>query len=213
MKVQAFRIDEFQAKSLLRAFRSKESMIAFWMEAAKIISIYDSEAAEAVDLPGVIEVRTAKMKRIFVEYDGKSFSAAFPMSIKTVDGFNICTLKSGIQVDNKVSSEVLRFLDSSSFDQNDLDGFIDGIFDSSDDDPNTLWRVISELVRTDDGYVRADHDPKNENGNLHPLDHLDIFYSQGATLKVGLLGKMSLTGLSDLLNIRTDCRFLNDAKN
>lgn len=215
MKIQAFRIDKFQAETLLRAFRSKESMIAFWMEAAKIISIYDSEAAEAaeaVDLPGVIEVRTAKMKRIFVEYDGKSFSAAFPMSIKIVDGFNICTLKSGIEVNNKISSEVLRFLESSSFDQSDLDGFIDGIFDSSDDDPNTLWQVISELVRADDGYVRADHDPENEKGNLHPLDHLDIFYSQGATFKVGLSGKMSLVGLSDFLNLRTDCRFLNDAE-
>lgn len=79
MKVQAFRIDEFQAMTLLRVFRSKESMIAFWMEAAKIISIYDAQAAENLDLPGIIEVRTAKMKRIFVQFGEKSFSAAFPL--------------------------------------------------------------------------------------------------------------------------------------
>ena len=128
MKVQKFRIDDFQAKMLLRVFRSKESMIAFWMEAAKIISIYDAEVADNLDLPGLMEVRTEKMKRVFVEYDGKSFSAAFPFSIKSVDGLNICTLKSGIEVDNKISSEVLRFLERSSFDQSDLDGFLDGIF-------------------------------------------------------------------------------------
>lgn len=126
-------------------------------------------------------------------------------------GINICTLQSGVEIDNKISSEVLRFLELAPFDRTDLDGFLDGIFDSSDDDPHTLWRVVSELVRADDGYVRADHDPENENGHIHPLNHLDVFYSQGATFKVGLSDKMSLTGLSDVLNLRTDCRFLGDA--
>ncbi len=61
----------------------------------------------------------------------------------------------------------------------------------------------------EDGYIRYDYDLKNKNGKKHPLYHLDINYSSGVTYKVGLRHAVSDSEFQDILDVKTDCAYLN----
>lgn len=42
------------------------------------------------------------------------------------------------------------------------------------------------IVSEDHGYFRFDDDPQNENGQLHPRYHIDFFYKNSSSVKVGV---------------------------
>lgn len=207
MKRLLFDLDKFQLGYLFSAFRGKSNIISFWMRAVKTITAYAPPPVEMIS--GMMAIQIDKMQRIFVQHGDKAFSASFPFSIKEVDGLITCSLRSGVEINSKISSEVIAFLDATpAFSNGEILGFADDVMQMSDD-PDELWKVVSELVCADDGYVRLDHDPEREHGKLHPLNHIDVFYSQGATFKIGLRNKILIEDLSDILNLRSDCHFLS----
>lgn len=206
MKIESFKIDRYQVSSLLSAFRERKDVVIFWMQVVKTILSFVEPKPDQVH--GIMLICTEKMHRVFVEADEKSFSASLPFSVKKVDGYFSCTLRSGIEIDSRLSSEVIAALSTfDAFGNSQIFGFADELMNISDD-PDTLWAALSELINSDDGYLRFDHDPDREDGNLHPLNHIDIFFSQSATFKLGLKTKLAVDTLSDLLNIRTDCHYL-----
>lgn len=206
MKDLAYDLDKHQLQTLFSPFRKKSDIILFWMQAIKLIASYVPPAAEGK--AGTMVVRFDKMKRIFISSKSKSFSASFPFSIKDVDGILRFELNSGIEITSRISSEVISILSSTrAFENDEALGLLDDL-EQSTSDPDTLWRVLGELVQADDGYVRLDHDEANQNGDLHPLDHLDIFYSQSATFKVGLRSKYEVSQLIDVLDRTSNCSFL-----
>ncbi|MTI43441.1 hypothetical protein JM93_03862 [Roseibium hamelinense] len=206
MKEFLFELDTFQLKNLFRSFRSKTSIISFWMHAIKTVLSY--ARPDRKDVLGLMAIRADKMRRVFVESQGKTFSASFPFSVTETEGDYTFHSDSGIEVDSKLSSEVISAIDTSLiFERSQVLDFADGLSDTSDD-PDALWQLISDLICADDGYLRMDHDPDNENGDLHPLDHIDIFYSQSATFKVGLPSSIKLNQLTDILDLKSNCHFL-----
>ena len=62
----------------------------------------------------------------------------------------------------------------------------------------------------EEGYIRYDHDEINENGLLHPLFHYDIFYSSNTTFKIGLKTSINCDHFIDLLQVESNCHFLNE---
>ena len=206
MKSLSFDLDEYQLETLFQPFRRKANMVLFWMEAIKLISSYVPPVAE--HKAGAMLVRFDKMRRITVQTQNTTFSAAFPFSMSEVDGIMRFSVKSGIEIDSRISSEVIAILSSAkAFENEEVLGLLDDLEQSSGD-PDTLWRVLGDLMQADDGYVRLDHDPERENGDLHPLNHLDVFYSQSATFKLGLRQRLEASQLLDMLDIKSDCSFL-----
>lgn len=45
--------------------------------------------------------------------------------------------------------------------------------------------TFTSLVADDHGYFRFDDDLSNENGNVHPRYHFDIFYKNSSSIKIG----------------------------
>lgn len=206
MKHLSFNLDRYQIDNLFQPFRKKENMVLFWMEAIKLMLSHVPPAIE--DKAGVMLVQFDKMRRITIHTPNKTFSATFPFSVLDMDGVTRFYLSSGIEINSRISSEVISILTfAKPFENDEVLGLLDDLEQSSGD-PDTLWRVLGELIQADDGYVRLDHDPDRENGDLHPLDHIDIFYSQSATFKIGLRQKYEATQLLDVLDIRSDCSFL-----
>ena len=206
MRATSFNLDRFQTENLFSAFRERKNIIVFWMQVVKTMISYVEPKTEQVN--GKMVVFTDKMHRIVVQSDTKTFTTSLPFAVKIVDESYCCTLKSGIELDSKLTSEIISALSATaSFSNCEVLGFADDVMGISDD-PDTLWVALSELINADDGYVRFDHDPDRENGRLHPLNHLDIFFSQSATFKLGLSDKLNADALSDLLNIKTDCHYL-----
>ena len=62
---------------------------------------------------------------------------------------------------------------------------------------------------TDLGYIRYDYDEKHENEKIHSLHHLDINYSSKGTYKIGLKKALKDEDFIDMLDLRTECKYLN----
>lgn len=207
MKRFSFELDEYQLNNLSITFREKKNVISFWMQVAKTVMSFVQPKSEYV--AGRMLIHISKMRRVFIEGNGKAFSTALPFSVKEVDGIYRCSLRSGLELNSRLSSEVLAVLQTTkSFENLELLGFTEDVMEVSED-PDALWAALGELISSDDGYIRIDHDPDREDGALHPLNHIDVFVSQSATFKLGLTNKLEIEAVSDLLDLSTDCHYLS----
>lgn len=69
-------------------------------------------------------------------------------------------------------------------------------------------QVLMELFTFEPSYIRYDYDEENEDGRIHPLNHLDIFYSQNTTFKLGCK-QLELNEFMDILDIETECKYID----
>jgi len=147
-----------------------------------------------------------KMSRLFFYKDKKYFSVSFPFSIQIDENeiTDISTL-SGKSINSKSLSSVISILEDPAFNLNPslTDYYID-----SDTAESVGIGILEEVFQSEAGYIRYDNDPKNENGKLHPLNHLDVNYSPYGTYKIGLENEIETMIFDDILNIKTDCSFL-----
>ncbi len=71
-----------------------------------------------------------------------------------------------------------------------------------------VMRLYLELLILEDGYIRFEEDETREHPKIHPRFHFDIFYTNGATFKLGASNKTTLSSFIDLLNLKTECFYL-----
>lgn len=206
MKRFDFPLDAFQTLRLVGSVRGKKDVIALWMNAIKLIAVYAKPNDDQI--AGHLVLHVDKMSRLFVETGIKSFSVSFPFSIYEKDhglefGTSACP-----EVDSKVTSDILSLINGQDvFGSSNVLAFADPLIELTGDQ-DVVWQLLRDLMLVDDGYIRIDHDPHNEHGELHPLDHIDIFYSQLATFKIGLGGRVGLDIFHDILNTKSNCHYL-----
>ncbi|WP_317914196.1 hypothetical protein [Carnobacterium maltaromaticum] len=78
---------------------------------------------------------------------------------------------------------------------------------------NNILSIVSLLHLFEPGYIRCDlEDEDNFDENhpdKHPKNHVDINYSQSSTFKMGLTKVLSNEMFKTLMDIGTDCYFIN----
>ncbi|MCG8994568.1 hypothetical protein LH435_03185 [Laribacter hongkongensis] len=204
-------IDEYQASIYLSAIRSKRDIIVIWMETIKNFLV--GEPAENQYINARLTIYIGKMSRLFCtsEEGKKIFSVGFPFSVSYANGQYKFFSREGVEIDNKVSSNVIELIDSGEiFGAQDFCKFIDPIMEMSEYDPQ-LWTLMRELMIAEDGYIRYDWDAVREDGHRHPLHHLDVYYSSASTFKIGLGNQIDQPSLMSILDLETDCHYLKSA--
>ncbi len=147
-----------------------------------------------------------KMSRLFFYMDGKFFSIAFPFIVEfNKDAVVSISSYTGKELNNKSISDIISILDSKEFKINN--SIIDFYIEPGDINIENI-SLLEEMFMFEPSYIRYDHDFNNENGKLHPLNHLDFNYSQYGTFKVGLNHIIDECFFENIQNIRTDCLFL-----
>lgn len=161
-------------------------------------------------ISGLLELRISKMSRLFFFSENKHFSIAFPFIAKlNDDGVLSFYNDSGFEISSKTLSEITTIIDSGyDFDNGSFIDFYDSFEESLVESPN-FWTVFLKLMTFEEGYIRYDYDEEHENGDLHPLNHLDIFYSSKPTFKIGLRGRYQKDYLVNLVNRETNCVYLD----
>ncbi|MBC3957109.1 hypothetical protein [Pseudomonas triticifolii] len=208
MTVNIFKVDQYQAVSFTKAIRSRFDILRLWMDSIKVIINYfpPSEEITAAE----IHIHSSRMSRLFYSSSTKTFSISFPFRIETNEGLFTVKTASGIDIDSRLSSDIL--LIASLLKDNGLvnEWALAEHFESQGEAASEFWPVLSELLGAEDGYLRFDHDPdpKRLKGHIHPLDHADLFYTNGASFKIGLHKKLALNEIVDILNRETDCHYL-----
>lgn len=207
MKRFKFRIDRFQANQLLTPIRDKADVISLWMDAIKLMLAYVPVTNDLAS--GDMTLIVSKMSRIFFTTENKIFSLNFPFFVSEEDGGLAFSTAHCPVVDNRITSEILSLLHTEGvLAETDILSFAEPIINSSEIDDN-VWAFFRELMLCEDGYVRYDHDPDRQDGHAHPLDHLDVFYTTASTFKIGCKNQLSLSDLTDMLDLRTDCHYVS----
>lgn len=201
-------IDEYQAATYLSAIRSKRDVIILWMETVKNFLVCQPAGGEKFSARLTLCVE--KMSRLFCTSEGgrKIFSISFPFSVSVRDEQYRFFSREGVEVDSGVSSKIIALIESEEiFGVQDFCRFIDPIIEMTEYDPQ-LWTLMRELMIAEDGYVRYDWDSERENGHHHPLHHLDVYYSNASTFKIGLGKQIDQSVLMSILNVDTECHYL-----
>ncbi|VVN41396.1 hypothetical protein PS664_05442 [Pseudomonas fluorescens] len=207
MTVNVFKVDRYQAEAFNTAVRSRFDILRVWMEAIKLIINYAPPSKEFT--AAEIHIHNSRMSRLFYLSDSKTFSIAFPFRVDSGDNLFTVKTASGIDVDSRLSSEIL--LIATLLKNNGLvnEWALAEHFEDQGGASAEFWPVLAGLLDAEDGYLRFDHDPLRKDGHKHPLDHADLFYTNGASFKVGLHKKLALEEIIDILNRESDCHYLN----
>ncbi|QEO80898.1 hypothetical protein [Pseudomonas brassicacearum] len=207
MSVNVFKVDQYQAELFNQAIRSRFDILKVWMDVVKLIINYAPPGEEFT--AAEIHVHNSRMSRLFYISGSKTFSIAFPFRIFTVEGVLTVRTASGIDIDSKLSSEIMLVASLLKNEGLVNEWALAEHFEDQGGASAEFWPVLAGLLDAEDGYLRFDHDPLRKDGHKHPLDHADLFYTNGASFKVGLHKKLALDEIVDILNRETDCHYLN----
>lgn len=203
--------------SLIKTFfpeeriKDKYKILEILLEACRYI-LYSKKETTARSKHKMI-LHKDKMSRLVFIGENKKYSIAFPFNISQITAESISiNYKNKFDIDSQNISILLSLLKSPTINSEDCLEFIDPI---TNYDQN-LWSTLRDLLILEDGYVRYDKDKvgfqeakTNGHEHRHPLNHIDIFYTNQATFKLGLNQEYTDTELIDLMDRNTDCKYLN----
>jgi hypothetical protein len=199
-----FSLDERQVKLLFSPIRIKSDLIKILMESIKIMIIDNNIPKEMIK--GKMLLCVSKMSRVLYFSENKYFSINFPFSYAD----RIIQFQS-IEIDNKNISDVISILEENC---QSFDSFFELIMGDdyegrSEIRVNELWKLLQHLFLFEDGYIRFDYDEERHDEKYHPLNHLDVFYSNSCTFKIGLKNKISIEDFKKILNKKEPVYYLD----
>lgn len=205
VKRYEFPIDSYQSQWMFEAIRSKRDVIALLMRTIKIMMLPPLPTPEPA---GHIILQVSKMSRLFFVMENKMFSFNFPFTVIKNNGYLTFRSIHHAEINSMVASQVLALLEATdSIENRDVLHFAEPISDLCQYDGD-FWCLFRDLLMHEDGYIRYDHDAARKNGHLHPLHHLDIFYTTGNTFKLGVNSSVSLEHFLDVLDVDTNCHYV-----
>lgn len=198
--------------------KTKFNLIEILLEACRYILF--NEKKKTVKGQYKIIFQNEKMNRLFFVGESKMYSISFPFNIH-YDGHEIkINYKNLIDIDSYTISNLLSFIKDPIINSESCLDFIEPIVDFEYNQRINYWSVVKDLLLLEDGYVRYDKDDKGYKEALekkqehrHPLYHLDIFYTNQATFKLGFEKSIIDTDLIDTLDRNTDCKYLKKTPN
>ncbi len=206
MKLFRFEIEDSFFSDFFFAVRSKSDVIKVQMNAIKYMQFANQISS---DCSAELCLYIDKMCRLIFVSDSKIYSVNFPFRVTEINGQVIFNDPHLGAIDSKHTSDVLSVLNDDSFSSgNCMYDFMDGLTQYDESNPQ-FWSFLLRLFLNEDGYVRFDHDEQQVNGLLHPLDHIDVFYSNSATFKLGVDSQSRFGDVVDILNRGTACHYLS----
>jgi len=201
--------------SLIRTFfpegriKDKYKIIEILLEACRYM-LYNEKIPIARS-PYKMILSIEKMSRLIFVSENKLYSIYFPFNLTYSESELTMNYKNYLDIDSQNISILLSILKSPYLNSENCLDFIDPIVNLD----QSFWITLRDLLITEDGYIRYDKDEirfkeaqTKKEEHRHPLNHIDIFYSNQVTLKLGLSVEYVEDDLIDLMNINTNCKYL-----
>lgn len=214
MKKIQLSFGSYYCDKLMKPIRRQKDCVVLILDILNILLVGE----EMSDEKGMITVVVDKMSRLFCFSDSKYFSMVFPFDMERVEEkgntYRIYDWVLNMEIDNRLTALMERILDQIDFEESTIDEIIEkAYFDVAEegyleDEVSNCFNLVMRLLSMELGYIRYDYDPEHENGTLHPLYHLDINFSSKGTYKLGMARKMREEDFIDLLDIKTDCKYI-----
>ncbi|MDD6162115.1 MAG: hypothetical protein PUB35_04900 [Campylobacteraceae bacterium] len=197
IKIPPYKINIFS-----KPIRNKNDCVSILLETVENF-IYHNEAIKQIQNNTML----LQNGRLFVFLENKYFSIKFPFQIK-IEEKEIKFYINNIELNSIILSAIrYAFLNIS----NSIRDILSQIKEEYEQiNIDEIEEIIIAMLLLDDGYLRYDHDAKNENGKLHPLDHLDIFYTNNS-VKLGLRDRLSQKNFVKIISKKYDeCCYLEN---
>lgn len=197
-----------------KSIRSKKDIILLLLESIKNLMLYRDNIVDFSDVDIItddemrIVIYIDKMKRIFYCTKNKVQSLSFPFNVNKDN--DIKFYYKNIEIDFKLISTLIRIFSTDKMD-NSLT-LIDSLLNdyeysnSTKEYQNLLEELLLSLSIFEDGYLRFDFDDiENEDYEMHPLNHIDFYYTNSNTFKLGITNKISLKKSIEIIDINKRC--------
>lgn len=207
MKVIERNILPYQQDDFLSPIRDKISYSRLLVCTARQLLL--NEETQGYGSVAKLKIIVDKMSRLFIYQEKKYFSVSFPFTVLTDTDNNVIniTTYTGNKLDNLNISAIISILDNEYFKINP--SLVHFPFEPNNIEYSGI-SLLEEIFQFEPSYIRYDHDSINVKGKLHPLDHLDINYSQSGTYKLGLRKTITTNYFEKLQNTNTDCSYVID---
>ncbi len=199
-----------------RSIRDKKCIILLLLETLKQLLILNNEIKEFKDLKIIdneeemrIVVCIDKMKRLFYCTKNKVQTFCFPFNIIASDN-RIEFYYNNSEIDlTKISILIGVFSNSP---MNNSLNLVESLLSEecynkySKEEQNLLEELVLFLSIFEDGYLRFDFkDEENFDEETHPKDHIDFFYTNSNTFKLGINSEISLKEIIEIIDINQKC--------
>jgi len=194
--------------------REKKDEIDIIFDVIDILLLGDSDPI----IRGTIVINIDKMSRLFCFLDNKYYSIVFPFNIENMDKNDNIHIYDGIldiDINSRIVALLKRIVSDIELESDTIEEIFEKVFFDVEDNEYTekeikdCFQLLLRIFSTDLGYIRYDYDEKHENEKIHPLHHLDINYSSKGTYKIGLKKALKDEDFIDMLDLRTECKYLN----
>ena len=185
------------------SIRNKKDTILLLLETIEKLLVYSEEIKEFSDFEVVkteedlrIVIYINKMKRLFYCTKNKIQSLCFPFTIilneNTVEFLHEKTLLDYSKI--SILKGVFKRSTMTTLTELNDELLNDDYYNSlCENEKEKIKQVLLFLTIFEDGYLRFDfHDTENFNEDFHPLHHIDLYYTNSNTFKLGLEEEMSL---------------------
>lgn len=187
-----------------KPIRNKKDIIKLLMNTVKYIGTEINIGERTGDY---IFISIDDMNRFIYQSDNKVFSIRSPFLVKQEESSLKFYTKNVEDIDNYLTSQVLSLINHDKFDTPSFFEFGE-IIEEYFENPDKIWSFIMELISYEDGYLRFDNDPDHADERMHPLNHLDVCYSNASTFKVGTYNKPCVNYMFELLNNNIESKYL-----
>lgn len=222
-KIIEFNLNQKIYDLLCRRIKLKSHLIEILIEISSLIIVNVPVNDEGL---GKFIISVDGMRRIFFSVKDtsaevyKHFSFNFPFKLYNEYGrFKLETLNGGVIIESPHIAILRSICANDAFNEKlcrhglflDFAQLVESTFADLGIEmqyyERDLNQILMELFTFEPSYIRYDYDEENANGRIHPLNHLDVFYSQSTTFKLGCK-HLELNEFIDILDIDTECEYL-----
>lgn len=214
MKKYHFLLDECLFRNISMPIRDRVDIVKLLLQTIKYISVVEQVTERDICGKNSLILYVDKMSRVFFCLKDKIFSIQFPFSIQESSDGNIEIVhQSSIVLDAAITSALVAIFHNESIWSEPMDDFCTLIWEEIDScgggEYSLHWELIKFLMSFEPGYLRYDYDEEHQNGKMHPLNHLDLFYSSNNTFKIGLANRIDNEWFINFLDTNKECCFIS----
>ena len=198
--------------------KNKVQIISILLEFVRRFLLVEKSVEERELKCPYVKLIIDKKSRIFFFNEKKYYTIHFPFSCSKRDDDSLEIAYQGyrkiIPIKSEIISKVMEILNDEQFNSVSALDFIEPI-DKIESEIDYIWELLKGLLMFEDGYVRFDNDPEEYNRakdkggeHIHPENHIDVFYNNGNTFKLGLKGKLTPDEFIDYFDSETNCKYL-----
>lgn len=216
MKKFEFELSDLLYDKAMLPIRTKGDLLRLLAHTIKFLILHPVADPTKIAEDKKLVLYIDKMSRLFFCIKDKIFSFRFPfyVGVNPEDNSISISFKDYFEFDSITSSLLLVILEQEDLFIGTLENvnekMIQEIIENEWENINLdgVCELVKHLMLFEPGYLRYDHDVEHKNGAMHPEHHLDIFFSSGGTMKLGLKNSVESEWFIDLVNILTECKYV-----